>query len=256
MDRPIARRDFLNGVAIGITGAAAALSSAAPLAAQSSPEDAANYPPLRTGLRGDYPSSVSELDRIRKGEFSRFPVEDSDIREEYDLVIVGGGISGLSAAHFIAARWDRRAHSDPGQSRRFRRPRQAQRIPLPGTDLHRLRRHAWESRRRIPTATRAKALVKELGIEVERNAEFLNHELEQKYDLRAGTFFDKEHFGEDRLVRGNPRLPEFLRQSAAVRRRPQRSDPAARQESRLHGRHERRRETRQAGEDELSGLSC
>ena len=53
-------------------------------------------------------------------------------------------------------------------------------------------------------------MVKDLGIEVERNAEFFNRDLEEKYNLVSGTFFDKEHFGEDRIVTGNPRLPEFF----------------------------------------------
>src|SRR5438045_3189653 len=100
MDRPIARRDFLNGVAVGITGATAALGGMQARAAQTTPAESANYPPLRSGLRGEYPASAEELDRIRKGAYSNSSIADSDIREEYDLVIVGGGISGLSAAYF------------------------------------------------------------------------------------------------------------------------------------------------------------
>jgi spermidine dehydrogenase len=80
MDRPIARRDFLNGIAVGITGAAA-FQGAEALAAQTSPVEAANYPPLRTGLRGEYPSSVGELDRIRQGEYSKFPVRTATSRK-------------------------------------------------------------------------------------------------------------------------------------------------------------------------------
>src|SRR5262249_30219686 len=56
----------------------------------------------------------------------------------------------------------------------------------------------------FPYSYAAKSLVRELGIEVERNPEFLNHDLE-KAGLGAATFFDKEHFLEDKLVKGNPR---------------------------------------------------
>ena len=64
-----------------------------------------------------------------------------------------------------------------------------------------------------PYSYAAKALVRELGIEVERNAEFQNSELERKYGLGAGTFFDKEHFLEDKLVKGNARSASFFNQA-------------------------------------------
>ena len=97
MNRKIARRDFLNGVAVGI----GALGSALPAAAQSAPPAAADtYPPLRTGLRGNYPGAVDIFNQIGQRRFEKFPVADADIQEDYDLVIVGAGVSGLSAAYF------------------------------------------------------------------------------------------------------------------------------------------------------------
>jgi spermidine dehydrogenase len=42
---------------------------------------------------------------------------------------------------------------------------------------------------------------------VRRNTEFANRDLFEKYSLGPSMFFDKEHFGEDRLVPGNGRLP-------------------------------------------------
>jgi spermidine dehydrogenase len=208
MARPIARRDFLNGVAIGISGAYAALNGMTAVAATPSGiMDAAQYPPLRTGLRGQYPAAVEEFERIRQGKYAQFLLTDSDIHEEYDLIIVGGGISGLSAAYFYqtALGLSQRIlildnHDDFGghakrnefhfQGRTF--------IGFGGT---------MGIATPYPYSYCAKALIMDLGVEVERGSEFYNREIEREHNLGTGVFFDKEHFGEDRLVAGEGRLP-------------------------------------------------
>ena len=62
MDRPIARRDFLNGVAIAIGSTAAqgllpCLEWAAEAAAQSAQDKPGYYPPTLTGMRGSHAGS-------------------------------------------------------------------------------------------------------------------------------------------------------------------------------------------------------
>ena len=87
----ISRRDFLNGAALTI---AAGLTPAAQIAAQP-----VRYPPALTGLRGQHPGSF-EAAHAQAYERGRFPLDGAPIEERYDLVVVGGGISGLAAAWF------------------------------------------------------------------------------------------------------------------------------------------------------------
>ncbi|MHB8812821.1 MAG: NAD(P)-binding protein, partial [Steroidobacteraceae bacterium] len=104
MDRDISRRDFLNGVAM--VAGSLALPEAGLGAARDGPATAAAlgeddpYPPMRTGFRGSQPGSYVAAHALR----DRRSVDLSRAEhtgETYDLVIVGGGLSGLAAAHFF-----------------------------------------------------------------------------------------------------------------------------------------------------------
>jgi spermidine dehydrogenase len=106
MAREITRRDFLNGVALG-TGAALLGGSigaeqlfAAAAFDEFAPEKAPDYyPPSRTGIRGNHDGSFTFAHRMRDGEAASSLGDAIATGESYDLVIVGGGISGLAAAY-------------------------------------------------------------------------------------------------------------------------------------------------------------
>src|SRR5262245_46324288 len=89
----VSRRDFLSGIALPI---AAGRPPAAQLAAQ------APYPPALTGLRGHHLGSFETAHALRDG--AAFPIDGAPVEGHYDLVVVGGGISGLSAAWFYRQR--------------------------------------------------------------------------------------------------------------------------------------------------------
>src|SRR6184192_2152771 len=99
MNGSISRRDFLNGVLL--TGAGLLLQGKAPTI---SPEDAFNG----YGGIGDYAHSngntwevLSAGHAMRDGAFEKRIANATDTGEIYDLVAVGGGISGLAAAIFF-----------------------------------------------------------------------------------------------------------------------------------------------------------
>ena len=107
MHRNITRRDFLNGVAL--TAGAAMMPwhvlAAADTDFENAPEKSPNYyPPALTGLRGSHVGSFEAAHSLRDGTFWDAAGTPQDTGEAYDLIIVGGGISGLAAAHFYRKR--------------------------------------------------------------------------------------------------------------------------------------------------------
>lgn len=92
----ISRRDFLNGVAL--TGVAVGLSPMAAMAEGLVKSDGAwTYPPAKTGLRGSHVGSF-EVAHAISWEHKTYERPEKAVDGFYDLVIVGGGISGLASA--------------------------------------------------------------------------------------------------------------------------------------------------------------
>src|SRR5277367_764245 len=100
MERRITRRDFMNGVAMTIGATAiphAMYGQANEAEAQNAP---GYYPPATTGMRGTHEGSYTVAHAVRDGDFWDHAGTAESTGEIYDLVVVGCGISGLSAARF------------------------------------------------------------------------------------------------------------------------------------------------------------
>jgi len=97
MKGKITRRDFLNGTQVAV-GASLLSPWTELLGAEASQFrlGADYYPPALTGLRGSHDGSWETMHARVRGK--SWPTTEPE--EHYDLVVVGGGISGLSAAHF------------------------------------------------------------------------------------------------------------------------------------------------------------
>jgi len=205
MDRTIDRRDFLNGVAVAIGAIGAPGIGLAADPATPWPQDQPGYyPPILNGLRGSHPGSFESAHALRDGDFWSQAPAPEDTGERYDLVVVGGGISGLSAAHFYRA-------AKPGAKilildnhDDFGGHAKRNEFHLDGK-LHLLNGGTLEIDSPRPYSAVADGLLKTLGIDPPAlSAACDKDELYPSLGMGRGVFFDRETFGEDRMVAGAP----------------------------------------------------
>jgi spermidine dehydrogenase len=199
MGREISRRDFVNGFAVAVGSLAVPWSVHAQGGSATVP--GADYPPERMGMRGSHPGSFEAAHALRD---RRSVDASSALRtgETYDLVVVGGGLSGLAAAHFFrkGAGQDAKVlvidnHDDfGGHAKRNELHYQGRTLVLNGGTLEiesPERYNKWASQ-----------LLSDLDVDLDRyvKANEQNEKLYSSLGLRGGYFFDKQTFGRDRLV--------------------------------------------------------
>jgi spermidine dehydrogenase len=219
----LARRDFLNGVALTVGGALLSPLESLGLSLADVQAGAATYPPGLTGLRGSHDGSFEVAHALRDGTFRATAGEPTDTGERYDLVVVGAGISGLAAAWFFrkAAGASARIlildnHDDFGGHARRNEFRVGGRtlIGYGGT-------FAIDSP--APYSAVASALVAELGVDVARWDRMFERGLYAGLGMSAAVFFDRETFGVDRLVAA----PRGIAEQGAAPSGAGRGDPLA-----------------------------
>ena len=191
MKRKITRRDFLNGTQVAI-GASLLTPWTEVFGADTSGFELGPdyYPPAKTGLRGSHDGSWETMHARVAG--STWPAGPID--EDYDLVVVGGGISGLSAAHFYQKeRPSARVlvldnHDDFGghaKRNEFEVGGQT-RIAYGGTET-------------IDTPSGysevAKALLEDIGVDVQKFYEYFDQDLYDKMGLSYAVAFDQQTYG-------------------------------------------------------------
>jgi spermidine dehydrogenase len=201
MDRHISRRDLLHGVGALTTGTllpGSALADAM-LASEGAGAEGSIYPPALTGLRGNHAGSLEVIHQlVLEGQRDWGPVGEPDTRP-YDLVVVGAGISGLSAAHFYRkAHPDARVlildiHDDFGGHAKRNEFQVGDRTLIGYGGAQTLQEPSGYS-------DSVKELLHDLGVDIDRFDNAYDQAFYRRNGLGGGLYFNKEKWGVDRTV--------------------------------------------------------
>ena len=194
----IARRDFINGTLM-VAG-----TSMLPFKSNSQAVmDALKpsyYPPALTGLRGSHPGS-NENAHSQAWTKQKDWGSTTDLKEEYDLVVVGGGISGLSAAYFYQQEHGRDKkilildnHDDfGGHAKRNEHTIDGDtRLGEGGSESFEYPHEFSET---------VLNLLTDLGVDLDRFKTAYDTDFFKRNGLGAVTYFNKQIFGEDKVVK-------------------------------------------------------
>ncbi len=195
MNDPITRRDFLDGVACALVAGMAPRPGLAL-------EGGAPYPPGRTGYLGSRPQDFAIAHGVRDGR--RYALDSKPVTERYDYIVIGSGIGGLAAAHYLQQARPKASilildnHDEFGGHARRNEFNVGGRLLLGygGSESLEGIRRRW--------SRTARDCVASIGVDVDRLERAFDVRLYPDLGLSSGLFFPRETYGVDRLVTGDP----------------------------------------------------
>jgi spermidine dehydrogenase len=196
MDRAISRRDLLHGM-----GALAAGALCTPPNQIFALENtgAAGYPPALTGFRGSHVGSFEvahQLALTGRRDWGTVKETDDGI---YDLVVVGGGISGLAAAHFFLKQRPKARVLILDNNDDFGGHARRNEFQVGGRTLI---GYGGNQTLEAPSGYSdvVKDLLRDLGVDTKRFDTAYDQEFYKRHGLAAGIYFNRKDWGADRLV--------------------------------------------------------
>jgi spermidine dehydrogenase len=194
----ILRRDFINGTLM-IAGTSMLPINGSSQAVMAALEPS-YYPPSLNGLRGSHPGSNDAAHaKAWTGEIDWGLTSDLD--ENYDLVVVGGGISGLAAAYFYQQEHgkDKKIlildnHDDfGGHAKRNEHDVDGNLLIGEGGS------ESIEQTRALSNVVLN--LLDDIGLNLDRFKTTYDSNFFKRHGLGAATYFNKKVFGEDKVVK-------------------------------------------------------
>ncbi len=198
----IKRRQFISGVAVAVGASATPLSSSIGAVRDQDTVFGPPYPPAATGLRGSHKGSFEVAHELAFGAKS-WALPTTSHETDYDLIVVGAGISGLATAWFWRQQFGDDArilildnHDDFGGH--------AKRNEFT-VGNHQLIGYGGSQSIDGPAhySDVASQLLRSLGIETSRFYQYYDREFASRHKLGSFWFFDKANYGTDSLV-ANP----------------------------------------------------
>ena len=197
MNRPISRRDFLNGVALTIGGAALGAAGMPRLAFGATPS---GDPAEITGLRGHSETAMNIGHALRDGTFWSDAPAPEDAGESYDLIVVGGGISGLAAAYLYRQQKPDAKVLVLENNEEF--GGHARRNEFTASNGKKLIGYGGSQSLQTPTyfSGAVKKLLTDIGIDLTKFETYYDQAWHEDRELGDGILFRKEDWGVDKLV--------------------------------------------------------
>ena len=204
MHARITRRDFLQGAAMAVGASATSPSSLLGQAAVGLQSAPGYDPPALHGMRGSHPGAFETAHKLRDGSFWSSAGQPQSTGETYDLIVVGGGISGLASARFFHQAAGKSArvlilenHDDFGGHAKRNEFQVGKTFMVAYGGTYSIESPALYS-------PFAQGVIRDLGIDVASYERHDNEKLFAAQGCKDKIFFDRETFGADSLIEKPP----------------------------------------------------